>query len=338
MDKFEQNKKLKIGYCGNCGKFGHKYKFCREPITSFGIILIKLDNGDKLSSEQLKYLFDPVDSKTNITQKVNGVRCINNFELNLFSLNKDKVKFLLIQRRHTLGYSEFIRGRYVTENIDGIIFLFQQMTQNEIINIGQHTFDELWDDFWTDDEKKNIFAEEYKIAKTNFNKLQGLDGSVFLNLDFYIKNVTPTWENPEWGFPKGRRNLMESDLECATREFEEETGFIKEQYNVLPNIEPLIEDLIGTNGKRYRHIYYLAITYQDVVPKIEKVNVHQSEEIGDIGLFTYEEAINMIRSYHTERKKIITISFIYMLNKFVNRREDIIPSKEDPIAEKVSTL
>ena len=26
-------------YCGNCGKKGHMYKQCKEPVTSLGIIM-----------------------------------------------------------------------------------------------------------------------------------------------------------------------------------------------------------------------------------------------------------------------------------------------------------
>jgi 8-oxo-dGTP pyrophosphatase MutT (NUDIX family) len=33
-----------------------------------------------------------------------------------------------------------------------------------------------------------------------------------------------SWEEPEWGFPKGRRDTQESDWVCALREFKEETG------------------------------------------------------------------------------------------------------------------
>ena len=43
-------------YCSNCGKHGHPYKNCREPITSFGIInfLISTDDNkiiDRISNE-----------------------------------------------------------------------------------------------------------------------------------------------------------------------------------------------------------------------------------------------------------------------------------------------
>ena len=36
----EKKKKKKILYCSNCGRIGHCFKFCIEPISSYGIILV----------------------------------------------------------------------------------------------------------------------------------------------------------------------------------------------------------------------------------------------------------------------------------------------------------
>ena len=38
-------------------------------------------------------------------------------------------------------------------------------------------------------------------------------------------NKNSNWIEPEWEVPKGRRNLNESDIDCALREFTEETGY-----------------------------------------------------------------------------------------------------------------
>ena len=38
------------------------------------------------------------------------------------------------------------------------------------------------------------------------------------------------------GFPKGRRNLGESDQDCAIREFEEESGFKSKDYVILNDV------------------------------------------------------------------------------------------------------
>ena len=53
------------------------------------------------------------------------------------------------------------------------------------------------------------------------------DDEVF---DIINKEVPIVYESPEWGFPKGRRNMHESDLDCAKREFEEETGIDESFY------------------------------------------------------------------------------------------------------------
>ena len=31
-------------FCSNCGSTGHNHKKCKEPITSIGIICLKIDN------------------------------------------------------------------------------------------------------------------------------------------------------------------------------------------------------------------------------------------------------------------------------------------------------
>jgi ADP-ribose pyrophosphatase YjhB (NUDIX family) len=60
-----------------------------------------------------------------------------------------------------------------------------------------------------------------------------------INLNQLIdeSNKYDVWSEPEWGFPKGRRNYQEKDYECAVREFCEETGY---KQSVLKNIQNII--------------------------------------------------------------------------------------------------
>jgi len=32
-------------YCNNCGKYGHLYHQCKTPITSFGVIVFRMNEG-----------------------------------------------------------------------------------------------------------------------------------------------------------------------------------------------------------------------------------------------------------------------------------------------------
>ena len=59
-----------------------------------------------------------------------------------------EVSFLMVRRRDTLGFVEFMRGKYSLENIDYIKQLLQIMTRKERELITTHTFDELWSKLW----------------------------------------------------------------------------------------------------------------------------------------------------------------------------------------------
>lgn len=297
-------------YCGNCGKHGHVYKNCKEPVISYGVIVVKIDqNNDENSLSDIFKEFTTINSTS--------IQCNNYSDTHKFSLYRNIIQFLMIRRKHTLGYIEFIRGRYRIDNVDGIIFLFQQMTKEEIEKIGTLEFDDLWNEMWSNDMKNNSHDIEYKQSKEKFNKLK-FDEGTDLNLKFYVKSIVPKWDQAEWGFPKGRRNHFESNVECATREFEEETGLNEKDYTLLKNIEPIEEELIGTNGIRYKHVYYIALSNSKIDPKIDIENKHQKEEIGDIGFFTYDESIKLIRPYHIERRKIMTMLYMYFINSLIN--------------------
>ena len=54
----------------------------------------------------------------------------------------------------------------------------------------------------------------------------------FYNIESLINNSKTNWITPEWGFPKGRRNYMETDNSCAIREFNEETGYVECDYEI----------------------------------------------------------------------------------------------------------
>jgi hypothetical protein len=302
--------------CTNCGKKGHEYKECREAITSIGVILINL-NVD--IDHKLKFIKNINNKPSAIEINNKGIKIKNKKDIKYFSFISSSIKFLMIKRKHSLGYIEFIRGRYKPDNIDGIVFLFQQMTQEEINKINFMTFDQLWDDFWVDENKKKLYEKEYNRSKQKFTKLATSDE---FNIKFYAEHVKPKWNQGEWGFPKGRRNKMESNIECSKREFEEESGFGENDYIILENIKPLQEEFFGTDGVKYKHIYYIGLSVSDKMPAINTNNLNQSGEIGDIGYFAHYEAIKIIRSYHTSRIQLLTNLYMFIAEQLIENMDD----------------
>jgi ADP-ribose pyrophosphatase YjhB (NUDIX family) len=207
------------------------------------------------------------------------------------------LKYLLICRKDSLGFVEFVRGKYPIHNKQYIQTLIDEMTINEKNILVTHTFTYIWEYLWGE----YIYSRsslEFLSAKKRFVKI--CNGVCFKtqshDLKSLINDSTTSWDTPEWGFPKGRRDAHETNKMCAIREFGEETGYNIHQLHVLPNIPPCEECFIGSNNQTYTHTYYVA----NFTGNVRFHNI-QLSEISDIKWVTYEEAIQLIRPYNTER-------------------------------------
>jgi 8-oxo-dGTP pyrophosphatase MutT (NUDIX family) len=220
----------------------------------------------------------------------------------LYKINSyNQIEYLLIRRKDTIGFVEFMRGKYSINDIEYIKNLFLEMTKKEINNIINSPFDILWNNLWLDQKSKQ-YKNEYLKSREKFNEIK--NNNILQNI---IKVVKYFWEETEWGFPKGRRNLRESDLNCAKREFSEETGINSKDINILTNIKPIEEIFMGSNNIEYKHIYYIASCTKDVNIQIDTNNIVQKSEVSSIEWLTYENAIEIIRPYHIQKKKALQI-------------------------------
>jgi 8-oxo-dGTP pyrophosphatase MutT (NUDIX family) len=121
------------------------------------------------------------------------------------------------------------------------------------------------------------------------------------------ENNLSNYLEPEWEFPKGKKNMNETPLTCAIREFNEETNLNINNIKIFENINCIEEKYRGSDNKFYKHLYYLAISNHD----LEFNNIDNISEVGDINWFTIEDAINKIRLYYIN--KIELINNIYNL-------------------------
>jgi len=227
----------------------------------------------------------------------------------LFKKENNKFSYLLVQRKDTLGFVEFMRGKYNIENINYINKLFQIMTKDERTRIISNSFDKLWNNLWMKQNNKQ-YHNEYDTSKKKFNKLKkGFNNkNEFISLISLNDNNIIYWNEPEWGIPKGRRNTKENNLKCAVREFEEETGLNKNDFNIIYQIDPLTELFSGSNNIRYKHNYYVAESknyINNINFKIDKLNINQVSEISNIKWHTLPEALTNIRSYNIEKKNVL---------------------------------
>jgi 8-oxo-dGTP pyrophosphatase MutT (NUDIX family) len=262
---------IRIQHCTNCGLSGHFFRNCMLPVTSYGIIAVKFPNDINVSS-----LF-----------------------LNSNNINKnDAIQFLLIQRKDSISYVEFIRGKYNSYDEEYICKLLQGMTENEQCNIITRTFNELWNGLWGENSSIKSHKNNYDVSEKKYihikNRLQQL-----------IDSISSKWMDPEWGFPKGRRNPHESDINCAIREFQEETGITRNNFTVIQNTFPISETFFGSNQVHYCHKYYIAICNNTLEVEMNNDNPHMAREIGAIKWCSLDESLSKIRPDNIEKREIL---------------------------------
>ena len=240
-------------FCNNCGAKGHVFRTCKDPILSCGILLI-----DKPSL--------PVDP--------------------------GGTHVLMIRRKDSMSFAEFMRGKYDVTDMDYIGRLFKNMTLKEQSLLVCEPFELLWKQTWGDDKN----SSEFPVARDKFLALD--------KLNLMVANLS-SFTEPEWGFPKGRRMRGETDLACAIREFGEETNIPRDAYVVLKNMV-VEETFMGLNNVQYRHVYFVAVLKQpELVNLHQKMTPMQRREISGIGWKTFHDLHTLVRPHHTQRHAMV---------------------------------
>ena len=83
----------------------------------------------------------------------------------VFTRTDEGIKYLLICRKDSLGYVDFMRGKYPLNNKTYIEHIFSEMTSVEKERILNNSFDELWQNLWG--EKWNQYRGEEEFQEKN---------------------------------------------------------------------------------------------------------------------------------------------------------------------------
>ena len=224
-----------------------------------------------------------------------GIICYRKNEIN------NQYEYLMIQRRNSLSFVEFIRGKYDICNIEYIKHLMSLMTIYERKLLSRMSFDTLWNQVWYQSFIQKQLTTDYAFAKIKFQLLKECG-----SMELFLYQSTSKYREPEWGFPKGRRRLKETDMDCAIREFCEETGLVKSEIKLDNENEQYEEIFYGTNQVLYTHIYYTAKIIKNIYKHvyIDYCNPHQAREVQKVKWFSKDDVIRLTRDYNVERKEI----------------------------------
>ena len=227
---------------------------------------------------------------------------ITSYGIILFRPSDQGIQYLMIRRKDSFGYIDIIRGKYSSYNVEQIQKSVDEMSLSEKERLKTDSFEHLWKMLWGENNGIQYRGEEVASSK----KFDIIKNGIQINtekitLDDIIQNSKTSWIETEWEFPKGRRNFQEKDLECALREFEEETGYCSKKIKVVDNLLPFEEIFIGSNHKSYKHKYFLAYMNET----IDILQNYQKTEVSKLEWKTIDECLESIRPYSLEKKQLI---------------------------------
>jgi 8-oxo-dGTP pyrophosphatase MutT (NUDIX family) len=166
-------------------------------------------------------------------------------------------QYLIVQRKDSYSFVEFMRGKYDPCDRGYLADIFCGMTSDERLAVSRERFDALWKTLWNGFSKAR-FRPDYEDASRKFALLKS--GVLGHDVESLLRDSEGRGrDEPEWGFPKGRRNSSsETVTECAVREMIEETGIEKSNLVLDDGGDCFEETFLGNNGIWYRHVYRAA--------------------------------------------------------------------------------
>lgn len=237
------------------------------------------------------------------TKKSFGIICAK------YNIKTNKIEFLLVKKRVSYAYMDFLLSchKISSERSDSIklLYLFNRMTSDEKLDILSLDVRKIWYRCWLNNPEGSSFEnydtkyyKKYMIFKKNFENNFLVDNGVMLRK---LINKSDSINNL-WEIPKGRPDLQESNLNCAIREFYEETGVSPDNLKILHEI-PFTNNFYDSNIL-YSNNFYLAILLNNSEWNSRKFhlnyyNTSQISEISDISWFDLDKISTLNFSNNT---------------------------------------
>jgi len=188
-----------------------------------------------------------------------------------------RAELLMVCKRNTYNFVQFVHGSYDPNDSNSVLKLLNGMTRDEKLDLMSGNFNQIWYRIWLN----TPLNSSYFPAKNKYTILFNDTGSKLRSLIERSNNSRLIWE-----LPKGRKKAFsESDLSCAIREFNEETGLSRGSYQLL-NL-PSKKWVIIDNNTKYISRYFLAgykHTGQYVYPA-----VYDTSEISEVRWMDIEQ-------------------------------------------------
>lgn len=172
--------------------------------------------------------------------------------------NEDQYEILLVKKRFTYAFCDFIIGHYKKSDARALQRMFNEMAMHEKHELMTLDFNRIWYHMHHEIPENGFSFQTFARGRNKYNALTSDGGKYLAKLINGSTNVTAIWE-----IPKGRAEFNELPLDAAMRELHEETSISPSEYTLAWNVKPLTYSY-EDQGVKYIFTYYTAILRADV--------------------------------------------------------------------------
>ena len=207
---------------------------------------------------------------------MNKERTITRYSIGIALCKQDIdgiIRLLMISRRITYAFHAFVCGQYNDRSDVKIIELFNKMTIDEKLDILSLNFSQLWYRLWIGQCCSSIYTN----VRNKFNdKMVGDNGERLKEL---MRKSTSSTQRI-WEMPKGHKKYSgECDMDCAIREFYEETGIPRSAYKITNGTYVMS---FTEEGITYHITYFIALANHDIIFRLGASALAQVSEVCNI--------------------------------------------------------
>lgn len=193
-----------------------------------------------------------------------------------YNVHRRCIDVLVVRRRVTYDFYDFVTRP--TNNHSRLICMLNNMTCDEKLELLSLDFARIYYRLYGIDTNKMSpeHLSKYCILRDMFNRRFKRDAGRYLRCLIQASYSTDSI----WEVPKGHRALHEPRLNCAMREFEEETGIAPQHYTVLSLVPQMVFHI--SNGTRYESYYYVAMLDTPALREQIRIDYNNSAQLLEV--------------------------------------------------------
>lgn len=244
-----------------------------------------------------------------------------------WNIHKQQMEMLMVEKRVSYYFLDFVLNKYTHKDIPSLSNMLSNMTTDEKLILKYMNPKKIWFKAWLEDiDNPNITLMRLKQYHKFEAKFRETISKIKEHKFIKLLNMTKH-NNNMWEIPKGRKlNKSEKNLNCAIREFTEETNYDSSKITIINDkiitVKTVVKNILYIFNYIPGFTYYNEVNTQKPIDKIQEISDVKWLPLSDIKLLnTNNIVINAVESLFNLLKYEYNISKITHINNLIENKE-----------------